>query len=70
MNRKLESNEYTEIACEVRIKTDRAVMIHDGAREAWIPRSQIEDPDPEDMEIGSHITLLISTWLAQEKGLI
>lgn len=70
MARKLESNEYTEIACEVRIKTDRAVLIHDGAREAWIPRSQIEDPDPQDMQIGSHITLLIPVWLATDKGLI
>lgn len=70
MTRKFESKEFTEITCEVRIKTDHAVLIHDGAREAWIPRSQIEDPDPEDMVIGSHITLLITTWLAQAKGLI
>jgi len=70
MSRTLVNKEYTEIACEVHIKTDRAILIHDGAREAWIPRSQIEDPDPEDMAIGSHITLLIPTWLAQEKDLI
>jgi hypothetical protein len=70
VTRILESKEYTEIACEVRHKTGRAILIHDGVREAWIPYSQIEDPDPEEMEIGSHITLLIPTWLAKDKGLI
>lgn len=70
MTRRLESKEYVEIACQVRYKTDRAVLIHDGAREAWIPFSQIEDPDPADMEKESHITLLIPQWLAKDKGLI
>jgi len=70
MTRKLENKEYVEIACQVRFKTDRAVLIHDGAREAWIPHSQIEDPDPEDIEIGQHITLLIPEFLATEKGLL
>ena len=70
MTRRLESKEFIEIACEVRVKTDRAVLIHDGAREAWIPRSQIEDPDSDDMEIGQHITLMIPEWLAKDKGLI
>jgi hypothetical protein len=70
MTRRLESKEFVEIACEVRVKTDRAVLIHDGRREAWIPHSQIEDPNPEDMDIGSHVTLLIHEWLAKDKGLI
>jgi len=66
----LETKGFAEIACEVRIKTASAVLIHDGTREAWIPRSQIEDPDPEDMAIGQHITLLIPEWIAEEKSLI
>lgn len=70
MGRKLESKEYVEISCEVRIKTDKAILINDGANEAWIPRSQIEDPDPEDMQIGETIILLIPEWIAKEKGLI
>lgn len=70
MTRKLETKGWIEIACEVRILTDRAVLIHDGTREAWIPRSQIEDPDPAELEIGSTVTLLIPEWLANEKGLI
>ena len=70
MTRKLETKGWIEIACEVRHITDRVVLIHDGAHEAWIPRSQIEDPDPADMEIGQHIELLIPEWLATEKGLV
>lgn len=76
MTRKLETKGWIEIACEVRVTHDRAgkqlnaVLIHDGTREAWIPRSQIEAPDPAEMETGQHITLLIPEWLANEKGLI
>lgn len=70
MTRHLESNEYVEIACQVRHKTDRAVLIHDGAIDVWIPHSQIEDPEPDEMEIGAHITIMIPEWLAMEKGLI
>lgn len=70
MTRILESKEFCEIACQVRVITDRAILVHDGTREAWIPRSQIEDPDPDDLEIGQHITLLIPEWIAKEKGLI
>lgn len=70
MTRKLETKGWIEIACEIRILTDRAVLIHDGTREAWIPRSQIEDPDPAELEIGSTVTLLIPEWLANEKGLV
>lgn len=70
MARKLESKDYVEIACQVRYKTDRAVLIHDGEREAWIPFSQIENLGPDDIEKDSYITLLIPTWMAKEKGLI
>lgn len=74
--RKLETKGWTEIACEIRVTHNRAgkalaaVLIHDGAREAWIPRSQIEDPDPDALRVGDHVTLLLPEWLAHEKGLI
>ena len=70
MTRKLENKEFVEIACQVRFKTDRAVLIHDGTREVWIPHSMIEDPEPEAMNVGEHITLLIPEWIAKEKGLL
>lgn len=70
MNRKVETPGWCYIACQVKHKTDKAVLIHDGARDAWIPNSQIEDPDPADLEIGQHVELLLAEWLAREKGLI
>ena len=68
MTRKLESKGHCYIACEIRIVTAKAVLIHDGAREAWVPKSQIEDPD--EFEVGEHVELLLPEWLAKAKGLI
>ncbi len=68
MTRKLEDKGHSYIACEIRIVTAKAVLIHDGAREAWIPKSQIEDPD--EFEVGEHTELLLPEWLAKAKGLI
>lgn len=70
MTRKVETEGWEYIACEIKIITAKAVMINDGARDAWIPRSQIEDPDPEDLDVGQHVELLLPEWLAKNKGLI
>lgn len=73
MTRRLESNEFVEIACEYRHNTDRAMLIHDGMREAWIPMSQIESPTPEEIDAlnsGQSIMLMIPKWIAKDKGLI
>ena len=70
MTRQLETKGYCYISCEIRRKTDKAVLIHDGIREAWIPKSQIEDHDQADTEIGETVELLLPEWLAKEKGLI
>ncbi len=59
-----------EIACEIRRLTVKAVLIHDGAREAWIPLSQIHDQEPDGLKVGQHTELTIPEWLANEKGLI
>lgn len=68
--RKVETKGWAYIACEIKIKTTKAVLINDGTRDAWIPTSQIEDPDPADLDIGQHVELLLPEWLAKEKGLI
>lgn len=70
MTRKLETKGLCYITCEVRRLTDKAALVHDGLREAWLPLSQIEDPAPEEMEIGQTIEVLMPEWLAKEKGLI
>ncbi len=69
-NRKVETKGWCYIACEVKRKTASAVLIHDGTRDAWIPNSQIEDPDPADLDVGQHVDLLLPEWIAREKGLV
>lgn len=75
-NSKLETPGWCYIACEIKATHRRdgtelgAVLINDGARDAWIPRSQIEDPDHADLEVGQHVKLLVAEWIAKEKGLI
>lgn len=68
MTRQLETKGYCYISCEIRRVTDKAVLVHDGTQEAWIPRSQIEDP--EEFEIGENVEVLMPEWLAKEKGLL
>ncbi len=70
MNRKLENDEFVEVDVEIRIVTEKAVFIHDGSRSEWIPKSQIEDPPDDELEVGKHVTLLIPRWLAEEKGIV
>jgi hypothetical protein len=50
-----------DILAEVRRETDKAWLIFDGAREAWLPKSKVERD-------GSTFTL--PEWLAREKGLL
>ena len=69
MTRKLENEEFCYVEVEIRLKTDHAILVHDGKREAWLPLSQIEDAD-DVLEPGHHVELLIPEWLATEKGLV
>lgn len=58
-----------EIAVDIKRITDKAVLANDGARDAWIPRSQITDYTDE-IVVGESITIFVPQWLAEEKGLI
>jgi len=52
-----------DIACEIKVETDKAVLINDGTKEVWLPKSQIEI-NREDKEV------TMPEWLAIEKELI
>lgn len=58
----------TWIDVEIKAATDLAVMVTNGKKTAWVPRSQIIDSE-SDLEIGAHTKIEIATWLAEEKGL-
>lgn len=54
-------SDLVEIACEIRVETDRAWLIYDGERTVWIPKSQCERVDGG---------LEMPEWLAVEKELL
>lgn len=51
-----------DIAAEVKVETDRAYRLYDGAKTEWVPKSQVERNDDG--------TFTMPEWLAQEKGFI
>ena len=65
-------NSEVEIECEVRLVTRAAILIHDGKREAWLPKSQITDwcDGPDDAPGLGTTSVFVPEWLAVEKGLV
>ena len=59
-----------EIECTVKAVTDRAILIHDGKHEAWIPKSQISDYSGSDDLDTAVESIFIPEWLAIERGLV
>lgn len=60
-------SDLVDIAAEIRAETKAAVLIFDGTRKAWLPKSQIE------IEASGGSALVVVTlpeWLAREKGLL
>jgi hypothetical protein len=60
--------------CEVVGETDKAIFvaIGDGIKSGermWIPKSQVHD-DSEIWKLGQEGTLVITEWIAEQKGLI
>lgn len=51
-----------EIAAEIRVETPKAYLLFDGVREAWVPKSLVED--------NGDGTFTMPERLAQEKELI
>ena len=60
-------DDWVSVDATVVIETDDAVAIdHGGTKITWLPKSQLEDwPD-----VSEYGEVLISRWLAEEKGLV
>lgn len=59
-----------EINCEIRARSELAIMIHDGHKTVWVPRSEIIGVTIEDGTAGHpRATLTIPAWLACEKAI-
>ena len=64
--------EYERFEVRVRATTDKAALLefHDyDDEEIWIPWSQIED-NGEDLIKGYDGEIYITTWIAEQKGLL
>lgn len=55
-------SDLIDITADLRYETDSAFLIHDGTREAWVPKSLVEN--------NGDGTFAIPEWLAYEKELI
>lgn len=57
------NHDLVDISGEVRRETPKAFLFYDGAREVWLPKSQVEwDAEGKEMTMPE--------WLGKEKGLI
>lgn len=58
-------SDLVDITVELRRETEKAWLIFDGTKEAWLPKSQAEIE-----RAGKAYTATMPEWLAKEKGLI
>lgn len=56
------SNDDIEIAAEIKHETPKAFLLFDGARQEWVPKSEVTD--------NQNGTFTMPEWLATEKGFI
>lgn len=54
---------------EVISDSEKAILVNVDGMDCWIPKSQIDD-DSEVYEKGTFGKLVISEWIAKEKGLV
>ncbi len=60
--------EYAEICYEYIHQTDEAVLIFDGDRKCWVPKSCIENSSDIDFKYNTIIN--VEEWFAIKEGLI
>ena len=51
-------------------ETEAAILVQIDDEEVWIPRSQLHPEDNEVREVGDVGELVITEWIAEEKGLV
>ena len=65
------AKDFVTVRGTIKHITHRAILFHDDAtdEECWIPISQIESNQSDYSELGE-TELLITEWIAEQKGLI
>jgi hypothetical protein len=56
------NTELVDIEAELRHETDKALLLFDGKRKAWVPKSLVED--------NGDGTFTMPHWLAEDKELV
>lgn len=64
----MSDNEICEVACIIEQVRPKAVLVTDTVTKAWMPISQIENWDADEMAAGCEVVLDVPEWLAIEKG--
>ena len=66
------SNSVVKIKVTLMGRTDLAILVSDGKRQAWVPLSQVEEEIEEptgQMGIVTTTAIVVQDWVATEKGL-
>jgi len=63
---------HVEIDVEIHNETELGILIFDGDRTAWLPKSQLVDFDSDAVTMipSQVMTITMPEWLAKAKGLI
>ena len=61
----MSKSDLIDLAVEIRAETARAFLVHDGHRDVWLPKSQVEVTETRGPSI-----VTLPTWLAKDKELI
>ncbi len=68
----MSEDKFTEITCTFVTQTENAVLIDEGAKQLWVPKSIIEfgDLEIEDCRADDLLELNIATWFCVKNGLV
>lgn len=64
-----ETAEFDDVTCVTVAKSGKAILVKIDGNEVWIPSSQVHD-DSEVWKKGDKGTLILTEWIARQKGLI
>lgn len=59
--------EFEDVKCTG--ETEQAILVKIGGVRHWFPKSHVDD-DSEVYKTGTDGTLIVSEWIAKEKGLV
>ena len=65
----VENDDIVEIECEFKHETENAVLVLFEGEKTWFPKSQLFEFESFSHGRGDNITLNITEWIAEQKGI-